>query len=92
MPPTDPFAARMLAQITLIERYRADVLRREGRRLDSDSAALERIARYAEHFPSPEQFHCKRPSVSGRGCPQPASVGLQPRTSAIPEGAASRHG
>jgi len=87
MPPTDPFAARMLAQITLIERYRADVLRREGRRLDSDSAALEWISRYAEHFPSPDQFPCRRPSASGRGCPQPVSVGLQPRTVPAPEGA-----
>ncbi|MBN8454337.1 hypothetical protein [Accumulibacter sp.] len=91
MPPTDPFAARMLAQITLIERYRADVLRREGRRLDSDSAALEWIARYAEHFPSPEQFHCRRPSAPGRGCPQPASFGQQPRPTAAAEGAAPRH-
>ena len=64
MPSTDPFAARMLAQVTLIERYRASVLRREGRRLDSDSAALEWIARYAEHFPSPEHF-CRHDGPAG---------------------------
>ncbi|HRL74978.1 MAG TPA: hypothetical protein PK440_00400 [Candidatus Accumulibacter phosphatis] len=73
MPSTDPFAARMLAQVTLIERYRASVLRREGRLLDSDSAALEWIARYAEHFPSPEHF-CRHdvPAAAGDGRPQPS--------------------
>ncbi len=79
MPPTDPFAARMLAQIALIERYRVDILRREGRRLDSDGAALEWISRYAERFPSPEQFDCGSPSATARGCPRTARARLQPR-------------
>jgi hypothetical protein len=50
----DPFAARMVAQVRLIERYRDEVLRREGRLLDGDSAALEWITRYAARFPSLE--------------------------------------
>ena len=79
MPPTDPFAARMLAQIALIERYRADVLRREGRRLDSDGAALEWISRHAEQFPSPEQFDCESPSATARGCLRPTRRRRQPR-------------
>ncbi len=51
MEPNDPFAARMVAQVKLIERYRDDVLRSEGRWLDGDSAALEWITRYAAQFP-----------------------------------------
>ena len=50
----DPFAARMVAQVRLIERYRDEVLRREGRLLDGDSAALKWITRYAAQFPSLE--------------------------------------
>ncbi len=79
MPPIDPFAARMLAQIALIERYRVDVLRHEGRRLDADGAAIEWICRYAEHFPPPEQFDCESPSATAQGGPRPARARLQPR-------------
>ncbi|MBK7954591.1 MAG: hypothetical protein KBE22_07180 [Candidatus Accumulibacter sp.] len=52
----DPFAERMVAQVQLIERYRDDVLRSEGRWLDGDSAALEWITRYAAQFPPIEGY------------------------------------
>ncbi|MBL8395905.1 MAG: hypothetical protein JNK99_14360 [Candidatus Accumulibacter sp.] len=66
----DPFAARMVAQLRLIERYRTAVLRREGRRLDSETAALEWITRYAARFPPIEHYARQRPST-----PAPASLG-----------------
>lgn len=50
------FAARMVEQIQLIEHYRQEVLRAEGRELDGDSAALEWIARYAAQFPPLETY------------------------------------
>ncbi len=45
------FALRMVEQICHIEHYRQDVLQREGRRLSSEQAATEWIARYADKFP-----------------------------------------
>ena len=47
----DAFAARMVEQICHIEHYREEVLRIEGRVMDSDEAAAEWIARYADAFP-----------------------------------------
>lgn len=67
----DPFAARMVAQLRLIERYRTTVLRREGRRLDSETAAREWIARYAARFPPIEHYARQRRP----GAPAPASLG-----------------
>ena len=40
----------MKAQCHQIERYRLDVLHKEGRELSRDEAALEWIERYAESF------------------------------------------
>ncbi len=42
---------RMVEQVCHIERYRADVLEREGRALTGEQAAEEWIKRYAEDFP-----------------------------------------
>lgn len=46
----DPFLGRMEEQCSRIRRYRRDILRREGRNLSRDEAALEWIERYAESF------------------------------------------
>ena len=46
----EDFQARMKAQCHQIERYRLEVLHREGRELSRDEAALEWIERYAESF------------------------------------------
>lgn len=50
--PEDVYAARLVEQICQIEHYRKDVLRREGRELDGETAAQEWIARYAAVFPA----------------------------------------
>ncbi|MBS1208074.1 MAG: type pilus assembly PilZ [Proteobacteria bacterium] len=47
----DAFAARMVEQLCYIERYRREVREKEGRELDSTSAATEWIAKYAANFP-----------------------------------------
>ncbi|MBD3620461.1 MAG: PilZ domain-containing protein [Chromatiales bacterium] len=49
----DAYRARMIEQLCHIEQYRQAVLQREGRRLDSQQAALEWIAKYASRFPAP---------------------------------------
>ena len=46
----DSFTERMEAQCCQIRRYRRDVIRKEGRELSPDEAALEWIERYAETF------------------------------------------
>ena len=46
-----PYTLRMVEQICHIEHYRQDILEREGRRLSSEQAAGEWIARYAKRFP-----------------------------------------
>jgi hypothetical protein len=46
----DRFLGRMEAQCDRIRQYRDDVLRKEGRTLSYDEAALEWIERYAEVF------------------------------------------
>lgn len=53
MTPEAAYRARMVEQICHIDEYRHYVRHREGRRLTSDEAALEWIARYAKDFPSP---------------------------------------
>lgn len=45
------FRTRMVEQLCHIEHYRSEVLEREGRRLSSEEAAAEWIAKYAEGFP-----------------------------------------
>ncbi len=45
------FSLRMVEQICHIEQYRRDILEQEGRRLSSEQAANEWIARYADKFP-----------------------------------------
>jgi len=49
----DAYRTRMIEQLCHIEQYRLDVLDREGRRLDSQQAALEWIEKFAEDFPAP---------------------------------------
>ena len=46
------FRARMVEQICHIEAYRESVVRREGRILSGDGAAVEWISRYAASFPA----------------------------------------
>jgi len=41
----------MVEQLCYIERYRREVREKEGRELDSSSAAAEWIAKYAANFP-----------------------------------------
>ncbi len=47
----DAFAARMVEQLCYIERYRNEVLTREGRVIDSQTAASEWINKFAASFP-----------------------------------------
>ena len=47
----DAFAARMVEQLCYIERYRRQVKESEGRELDSATAALEWITKFASSFP-----------------------------------------
>ncbi len=48
----DAFTARMVEQICHIEHYRMWVKEVEGRDLDSEHAAAEWIAKYAQDFPN----------------------------------------
>ena len=45
------FSVRMVEQVCHIERYRAEVLKAEGRILSGEQAAAEWIQRYAKDFP-----------------------------------------
>lgn len=47
----DMFRARMVEQICHIEEYKHEVLKKEGRKLSSEAAALEWIQKYAPQFP-----------------------------------------
>ncbi|MDQ7988450.1 MAG: PilZ domain-containing protein [Candidatus Dactylopiibacterium sp.] len=47
----DAYAARMVEQLCYIERYRREVHEREGREIDSSTAALEWIRLHAASFP-----------------------------------------
>ncbi len=47
----DVFRARMVEQVCHIEQHRQDVLKKQGRTLSSQEAALEWIATYAASFP-----------------------------------------
>jgi len=47
----DAFAARMVEQLCYIERYRHEVLEKEGRVIDSQTAAAEWIGKFAAAFP-----------------------------------------
>lgn len=48
----DEFLARMVEQICRIEQYRQEILEKEGRKLSSEQAAEEWIAKYANDFPA----------------------------------------
>lgn len=48
---TDLFQIRMVEQVCHIEQYKADVLAREGRRLNGEQAAREWIENFASDFP-----------------------------------------
>jgi len=45
------FAVRMVEQICHIEKYKTEVLHRQGRRLSTEEAADEWIRKYADDFP-----------------------------------------
>lgn len=47
----DAFAARMVEQVCYIERYRHEVAEKEGRLLDTETAAAEWISKFAQQFP-----------------------------------------
>jgi len=49
----DAYRGRLVEQICHIEQYRRDVLKSEGRKLTSEEAAAEWIAKYASEFPDP---------------------------------------
>lgn len=51
MTPQDRFSVRMVEQLCYIEDFRQQVEREEGRKMSSEQAAEEWIARFAEHFP-----------------------------------------
>lgn len=53
--PGDIFRLRMVEQICYIEAYRRKQLENKGRRLSSEEAAREWIARYASSFPLNEE-------------------------------------
>jgi hypothetical protein len=48
---SDLFRMRMVEQICQIERYKAEVLAKEGRRIDGEQAAREWIRKFADDFP-----------------------------------------
>lgn len=48
----DLYRMRMVEQVCYIEQYKKDVLRKEGRDLSGEEAALEWISKYAREFPS----------------------------------------
>lgn len=50
----DMFRARMVEQICHIEQYKQEVLKKEGRKLNGEEAALEWIEKFAPMFPGPE--------------------------------------
>lgn len=50
----DAFMARMVEQICYIEQYKNEVLKAEGRQMDSTQAALEWIQKFASKFPNPD--------------------------------------
>ncbi len=49
--PEDDFRVRMVEQACHIEHYKHEVLRRQGRRLSGQQAAMEWIQRFAGDFP-----------------------------------------
>jgi hypothetical protein len=51
------FTARMVEQVCEIEHYRNEMLRSEGRVLDSETAAKEWVSLYAAQYPSLNGSH-----------------------------------
>lgn len=49
------FRVRMVEQVCYIEKYKREVLEKEGRRLSGEEAAVEWITKYAKDFPRIEQ-------------------------------------
>jgi len=49
--PEDTFRARMVEQVCSIESYQKKIYETEGRRLTTEQAAMEWIAKYAAQFP-----------------------------------------
>lgn len=45
------FVLRMVQQVCEVEQYKQDILEQEGRRLSSEEAAAEWIAKHAKDFP-----------------------------------------
>ncbi len=48
---TTEFNLRMVEQVCYIEQYKNEVLKREGRKLTGEQAAMEWIKKYAKDFP-----------------------------------------
>lgn len=46
------FRIRMVEQVCYIEQYKADILKKEGRTLSGEQAAIEWIQKYAKDFPN----------------------------------------
>ena len=53
--PDDLFRVRMVEQLCHIEHYKAEVLAREGRRLNGEQAAREEVGKFAHQFPALEE-------------------------------------
>ncbi len=58
--PQDQYRARMVEQVCHIENYRRRMLDNEQRRLTSEEAAMEWIAKFAAHFPGTEGVRVRR--------------------------------
>lgn len=50
----DAFLARMVEQVCHIEQYKNEILKTEGRQMNSKQAALEWIQKFASKFPNPD--------------------------------------
>ncbi len=53
--PNDAFRVRMVEQVCHIEQYKKEIKESEGRRLTSQKAAIEWIAKHGAEFPNPEK-------------------------------------
>jgi len=48
---TTEFNIRMIEQVCYIEQYRKEILKKEGRKLSGEEAAMEWVEKYAKDFP-----------------------------------------
>jgi hypothetical protein len=52
----DAFKIRMVEQICHIEKYKAEIDKKEGRKITGEQAALEWIRKFAAHFPKLKEY------------------------------------